>query len=66
MLFAESPYPNQFGYDEEDALTLVASQLSSAVALLHDDEAIEQPPPRVPTQVSHDREIRVRHYRSDD
>ncbi len=41
VLFAESPEPNQFGYDEEDALSLVTGQLSALIALLQEEEVPE-------------------------
>jgi len=65
VLFAESPEPNQFGYDEEDALSLVAGQLSVLIALLQQEEASEKAPPLVlPAEVT-GREIRIRYYRAD-
>lgn len=66
VLFAESPEPNQFGYDEEDALTLVAQLLSAKIGLLQKDEVSERAaaPPETPCPT--DKEVRVRHYSVDD
>jgi hypothetical protein len=65
VLFAESPEPNQFGYDEEDALSLVAGQLSVLIALLRHEEAPEKPSPQPGSDATTGREIRVRHYCAD-
>ncbi|MBO6717296.1 MAG: GAF domain-containing protein [Rhizobiaceae bacterium] len=65
VLFAESPDPNQFGYDEEDALALVAGQLSTLIALQQHEEGPEKPqPPMLADSVSL-REIRIKHYAAD-
>lgn len=65
VLFAESPEPNGFGYDEEDALSLVAGQLSVLIALLQHEEAPEKVSPLAVASASSGREIRIRHYRAD-
>lgn len=65
VLFAESPEPNQFGYDEEDALSLVAGLLSAQIALLQQEETPEKAMPPVPSATASRREIRIRHYRAD-
>ncbi|GAB4363184.1 MAG: hypothetical protein Kow0026_27540 [Oricola sp.] len=65
ILFAESPEPNQFRYDEEDALALVAGRLAAQIALLREDE---EPAPAGPAALAGSpagREIRVRRYRAD-
>lgn len=66
VLFAESPVPNQFGYDDEDALSLVACQVSALVCLLQQEEPSEKAPDTQALAADHKREIRVRHYRADD
>jgi hypothetical protein len=65
VLFAESPEPNRFGYDEEDALSLVAGTLAVLIALLRHEEAPEKPSPQPGPDVATGREIRVRHYCAD-
>ena len=65
VLFAESPEPNQFGYDEEDALSLVAGQLSALIAALQQEEAPERAAAPVASGTASEREIRIRHYRAD-
>ncbi|WP_011579697.1 MULTISPECIES: GAF domain-containing protein [Chelativorans] len=65
VLFAESAEPNQFGYEEEDALSLVASHLSALSLLLQQEEAFEKAPSRVAPGEVTGREIRIRHYRAD-
>ncbi|MFZ2101247.1 MAG: GAF domain-containing protein [Oricola sp.] len=65
VLFAESPEPNQFGYDEEDALSLVAGQLSMLVAILQEEELPEKAAPPAAATLPAMREIRIRHYAAD-
>lgn len=65
VLFAESPEPNQFGYDEEDALSLIAGQLSVLIALLQQEEAPQKGRPAPVPGASTGREIRIRHYCAD-
>ena len=65
ILFAESPEPNQFGYDEEDALSLVAGQLSALIALLQQEELQEKAPPQLVSGAPTGREIRIRRYCAD-
>lgn len=65
VLFAESPEPNQFGYDEEDALSLVAGLLSALISVLQEEEAADKAPEPEPPAVPDGREIRIRHYRAD-
>lgn len=64
VLFAESPQPNQFGYDEEDALSLVVGLLSSLIALLQHEDAPDKAAPQAASAGS-GREIRIRHYCAD-
>lgn len=65
VLFAESPEPNQFGYDEEDALSLVAGQLSALIAVLQEDGDTEPAQVPVVPDAGEGREIRMRHYAAD-
>ncbi len=65
VLFAESPEPNQFGYDYEDALSLIACQLSALICLLQLDETPDEAPDADVPAVAGSREIRIRHYRAD-
>lgn len=65
VLFAESPEPNQFGYDEEDALSLVTGQLSALIALLQEEEMPEATGAPPASGAATGREVRVRHYAAD-
>jgi hypothetical protein len=65
VLFAESPEPNQFGYDEEDALSLVTGQLSALIALLQGEEMPEATGAPPASGAVTGREVRVRHYAAD-
>lgn len=64
VLFAEGTEPNQFGYDEEDALAMVAGQLAATMALLQAEDAGERPSGPSPAQTG-GREIRIRRYAAD-
>lgn len=65
VLFAESPEPNQFGYDEEDALSLVAGQLATMIAVLQDEEENDPVTPAATAPVDEGGEIRIRHFEAD-
>jgi adenylate cyclase len=65
VLFAESPKPNEFGYDEEDALSLVAGLLSALIALLQQEEAPDRTSTPMVSGAETGREIRIRHYGAD-
>lgn len=65
VLFAEGPNPNQFGYDEEDALSLVAGLLSALIAFLQQEEASDKTSPPMVSGTVAGREIRIRHYCAD-
>lgn len=65
VLFAESPEPNKFRYEEEDALSLVASLLSALIANLQEEETPEKTPPLPVSDAASGREIRIRHYCAD-
>lgn len=65
MLFAESPQPLRFRFDDEDALALVAAGLGAQVAALRaedDDETAPRPAPAAPGGPV----VTVRHYAADD
>jgi hypothetical protein len=62
VLFAESLKRNRFGYDDEDALQLVAQSLGMRI-LLAQDFAVESKPQPAPTCAE---PLRLRHYRFDD
>lgn len=66
VLFAESPAQNQFGYDEEDALFLVAELLATRICLLQRDDAIERPAAAEVDKTAPDNDILIRHYGVDD
>jgi hypothetical protein len=42
-LFVESLHDQFFGYDDEDALTLLAGQLGALLGALHTDDALQRP-----------------------
>ncbi|HCL63560.1 MAG TPA: GAF domain-containing protein [Rhizobium sp.] len=65
VLFAESPEPNQFRYDEEDALSLVAGQLSVLISLQQHEETAERANLVAAPGEMAGSEIRIRHYRAD-
>ena len=65
VLFAESPEPNQFGYDEEDALALIAELLAARICFLQREEGAERAPSGEPEIPAGDRDIHVRHFRAD-
>ncbi|MBM9594072.1 GAF domain-containing protein [Roseitranquillus sediminis] len=61
VLFAESLERNRFGYDDEDALQLVAESLGMRILLAQNDGA-EAEAPHVPGCAG---SLRMRHYRFD-
>ncbi|MBO6902968.1 MAG: GAF domain-containing protein [Rhizobiaceae bacterium] len=65
VLFAESPEPNQFGYDDEDALSLIACQMSALICLMQFDETPEEARGAEIAAPAGSREIRIRRYRAD-
>jgi adenylate cyclase len=65
VLFAESPEPNRFGYDEEDALALVAGQLGLRMLLVQQDEAPQAVAAARPLPADRQDVIQIRHYRAD-
>jgi hypothetical protein len=64
-LFAESPDPMRFGYDEEDALSLVADHLGALIALLQQEEAAAAAEPEAPP-APQGPPLVLRHYAHDD
>lgn len=65
VLFAEDPRPNRFGYDEEDALALVAGQLSVLIARLQEEEPPDRAAPAGAPPTPGGPDIRIRHYAAD-
>lgn len=65
VLFAESPEPNQFGYDEEDALSVVVGHLSTLGRLLQEEDGHEDDPQTQVVRTGNGQEIRIRHYGAD-
>ena len=66
MLFAESPEPLRFNYDDEDALAIFAGHLGAAMALLHRDEATSEAVTAEAKPVTASEAVTVRHYGADD
>jgi len=66
VLFAESEETMRFGYDDEDALALVAGHLGTLIMLLPPEEAAPQPPAPEPEPAPAEAAVTVRHYVSDD
>lgn len=66
VLFAESQETMRFGYDDEDALALVAAHLGTLIMLLPPEEAAA--PPQSPGAVATEpgAPVVVRHYAGDD
>lgn len=66
VLFAESEQTMRFGYDEEDALALIAAHLGMLIMLLPPEDAAVQPPPPDPAEAPTEAAVTVRHYACDD
>lgn len=66
VLYAESPEEGRFGYDEEDALVIVAAHLATAMRALpaeaEDSAGASQPP----VAAESGQPLVIRHYASDD
>jgi len=69
MLFAESPATGRFGYEEEDALCVLASVVANSADLYEplpepadDQPRAAQPPPTAPAGAP----VRIRHYAEND
>ncbi len=63
VLFAESPEPMRFRYDDEDALALIAARLGELMAAGLDGVEAESSPH--PAKVPAGRAVHVRHYGAD-
>jgi hypothetical protein len=66
VLFAESEETMRFGYDDEDALALVAGQLGTLITLLPPADAATQVQASEARVASSDAAVTIRHYTSDD
>jgi hypothetical protein len=66
VLFAESEQTMRFGYDDEDALALVAAHLGILIMLLPPEDAVTQPEAPAPNDASPEAAVTVRHYPCDD
>ena len=66
VLFCESEQTMRFGYDDEDALALIAAHLGTLIMLMPPEDAAA--PLQAPdmTGASHDVAVTVRHYPCDD
>ena len=65
VLFAESEESNAFGYDEEDALSLVLGQVGSLIRLLQADETSQTVVPLSEPLATPTRTVRVRRFPAD-
>ena len=65
MLFAESRDVMSFGYNEEDALAIVADHLGATFAAMEQAEAAEEPEIRVAPPAARAEALVVRHYPAD-
>lgn len=66
VLFAESEESMRFGYDDEDALALVAEHLGALVSLLPRSDATVSAEPREELAVAPEATVTVRHFACDD
>jgi hypothetical protein len=68
VLFAESPEPMRFCYEDEDALALVADRLAELIGAVQHEEGAAAAPPATPPQPAPAGRtpIAVRHYAADD
>jgi hypothetical protein len=66
VLFAESEQTMRFGYDDEDALALIAAHLGMLIMLLPPEDAAVQPPPPDLAEAPTEAAVTVRHYACDD
>ena len=66
VLFAEALEANRFGYDDEDALALVANDLGLRIVMAQqDDHAVAPPPEMVRASPPAGGLVRVRYYATD-
>lgn len=67
VLFAESPEPMRFRYDDEDALALIADRVAGLITSMQQDDAAPLPEKVSPqARPAAERAIAVRHYPLDD
>jgi hypothetical protein len=66
VLFAESEQTMRFGYDDEDALALIAAHLGTLIMLMPPEDAIALPQVPEPDEAPPDAAVTVRHYPCDD
>jgi hypothetical protein len=66
VIFAESPEPMRFRYDDEDALALVADRLGDLIAAAQQDDAAPDRPEVAPPPAATARPVHVRHYQAED
>jgi adenylate cyclase len=67
VLFVESDMDNRFGYDEEDALVALATQLGTGLQFTQEEETLGEQvlSPKLPGRVEGNA-LRVRHFAADD
>jgi adenylate cyclase len=65
ILFAESPEPMRFGYDDEDALAIIAEQFGAHAAVLREEETPGEGAPVVASPGKSQHKLLVRHYEAD-
>ncbi|WP_374384406.1 GAF domain-containing protein [Dongia sp.] len=66
VIYAESPEPGRFGYDEEDALMILAAETAIAMQALQGDAEEAAPAMRAETATGSGQPMVVRHYAADD
>jgi len=64
-LLVESTHDQHFGYDDEDALTLLCGQFAVAMSLMQPPEEPPQPKPPAPTPAPAGTPLRLRRYMRD-
>lgn len=66
VLYAESPEAGRFGYDEEDALMILAAEAASAISQLPAETEESATPAGIPLPAEAGAPLVIRHYRADD
>lgn len=66
VLYAESPEEGRFGYDEEDALVILADHLAAAIERLPGEAEEAAAPADTAAAVEDGTPLTIRHYRADD
>lgn len=66
VLYAESPEEGRFGYDEEDALVIVAAHLATAMRALPAEAEDSAGASQTPVAAETGQPLVIRHYASDD